>query len=110
MRIDLLKKFLLLMIAISLAAIAVRPYVHPVAARAQSSSDPFYVEPGVRMLRATDGSKPGVRASGVGHADWDDLGFPTYNPDPYPSNGMDTKLQVSHPFVLGKVAFEDTDK
>jgi hypothetical protein len=51
-------QFLLLVIAISLAAIAIRPYMAPLSAKAQSESPyPFYIEPGTQMLRAPDGSK-----------------------------------------------------
>ncbi len=49
---------LLLIIAIALVAIAIRPYLAPQAVNAQSSSPyPFYFEPGTQMLRAPDGSK-----------------------------------------------------
>jgi hypothetical protein len=37
-------------------------------------------------------------------------GFPTGGTDTYPTNSMDSKPQVSHPFVLGRFAFEDIDK
>ena len=37
-------------------------------------------------------------------------GFPTYTPDTYPSNQVDTKPQISHPFYLGRFAFEDADR
>ncbi len=37
-------------------------------------------------------------------------GFPTFSPDSYPVNGADTKPRTSHPFALGRFAFEDTDK
>jgi hypothetical protein len=38
------------------------------------------------------------------------VGFPTFTPDTYPVNSADSKPQTSHPFVLGKFAFEDTGK
>jgi hypothetical protein len=34
-------------------------------------------------------------------------GFPTTTPDTYPVNAVETKPQVSHPFLLGRFAFED---
>ena len=37
-------------------------------------------------------------------------GFPTTGTDTYPTNAMDSKPQVSHPFVLGRFAFEDIEK
>jgi hypothetical protein len=37
-------------------------------------------------------------------------GFPTFSSEAYPVNGTDSKPRISHPFVLGKIAFDDTDK
>ena len=49
---------LLLLIAVSLMAIAIKPYVRPQSARADSGQPyPLYIEPGTQMLRAPDGSK-----------------------------------------------------
>ncbi len=49
---------LLLVIAVALIAIAIRPYIAPHPVKAQSSQAyPFYFEPGTQMLRAPDGSK-----------------------------------------------------
>lgn len=56
MKFDRSTKLLLLIIAVSLTALASRPYVHPAPVQAQSSGL-FYVEPGVVMLRAPDGSQ-----------------------------------------------------
>jgi hypothetical protein len=110
MKNDLLTKSLLFVIAIALSAIAIRPYIHPDPARADSSPYPFHIEPGVRMLRAPDGSKQALGLVAIDMRNGTIWGFPTYSPDPYPAPGSDTKPQVSHPFQLGKFAFEDTDK
>jgi hypothetical protein len=37
-------------------------------------------------------------------------GFPTSTTDTYPVNLADSKPRTSHPFALGKFAFEDTGK
>jgi hypothetical protein len=37
-------------------------------------------------------------------------GFPTMTTDPYPFNALNSKPQTSHPFELGRFAFEDMDK
>jgi len=37
-------------------------------------------------------------------------GFPTMTTDPYPFNALNLKPQTSHPFELGRFAFEDMDK
>ena len=111
MRKDGLTNFLLLLIAVALVAIAVRPYLVPVAAEAQSTAaHAFYVEPGVQMLRAPDGSSQVYGKVVVDLRNGKVWGFPTLTLDPYPSNAMESKPQTSHPFVLGRFAFEDTDK
>lgn len=111
MRKDALTHFLLLVIAIALVAIAVRPYVNPVPAQAQSvSAYPFYFEPGVQMLRAPDGSKQVYGRVVVDMRNGKIWGFPTLSADPYPSSSLDRKPQVSRPFALGQFAFEDVGK
>ncbi len=58
MRSDRSVKCLLLVIALLLGVIAVRPYVAPPAVSAQSAEpSPFFIEPGVTMLRAPDASR-----------------------------------------------------
>ena len=103
--------FLLTIIAVALIVIAIRPYIVPHAVRAQSSPPyPFYFEPGTQMLRAPDGSKQIYGRVVVDMRSGKIWGFPTYTPDTYPVNPVDTKPQVSHPFVLGRFAFEETDR
>ncbi len=103
--------FLLLIIAIALVAIAIRPYIGPQAVKAQSSSFyPLYFEPGTQMLRAPDGSKQIYGRVVVDMRTGTVWGFPTYTPDTYPVNSTETKPQISHPFVLGRFAFEDTER
>jgi hypothetical protein len=103
--------FLLLVIAVALIAIAVRPYINPVLAEAQTTSaHPFYIEPGVQMLRAPDGSSQVYGKVVVDLRNGKIWGFPTGSLSPYPSYPTDNKPAVSRPFALGKFAFEDTDK
>ena len=109
---DLRTNFLLVLIAIALITIAVRPYLAP--------------QPGAGAIRGSlsflprtwheDAARPGRKPPGLWQGDrgyrepgkvW---GFPTFTPDTYPVNGADSKPQTFHPFVLGKFAFEDTDK
>jgi hypothetical protein len=101
---------LLLLIAISLLAIAARPYLRPEAARADSEPYPFYIEPGTQMLRAPDGSQQVLGRVVIDMRNGKVWGFPTSSTDVYPTNPMNSKLQVSHPFPLGRFAFEDADK
>ena len=111
MKADGLVKFLLLVIAVSVAAIAARPYVAPPAAQAQAGDGlPFYVEPGTTMLRAPDGSRQVLGKVMVDLRNGNIWGFPTLSQDPYPNAGADTKAPTSHPFLLGKFALADTDR
>ena len=103
--------FLLMLIAIALIAIALRPYLAPDSVQAQSDSPyPFYIEPGTKMLRAPDGSRQVYGRVVIDMRSGKIWGFPTFTADTYPVNATDTKPQTSHPFPLGKFAFEDTDK
>jgi hypothetical protein len=111
MKKDTLTNFFLGLIAIALVAIAIRPYVSPIAAQAQlTSAHPFYIEPGVQMLRAPDRSGQVYGKVFVDLRTGKVWGFPTRTLDPYPSNPMDNKPSTSHPFALGKFALEDTEK
>ena len=106
-----LSDFLLSLIAISLTAIAIRPYVRPEPAQADSEQPyPLYIEPGTQMLRAPDGSKQVYGRVMIDMRTGKVWGFPTNSTDTYPTNAMDTKPQVSHPFALGRFAFEDIEK
>lgn len=111
MKIDWLMKFLLLVIAVSLTAIALRPYVAPVPVQAQGGeAHPFYIEPGVAMLRAPDGSRQALGKVMVDLRNGNIWGFPTLTQDPYPAAGTNTAPPVSRPFLLGKFALADVDK
>jgi len=103
--------FLLLVIAAALIAIAARPYLDPAPAEAQTTSaHPFYIEPGVQMLKSSDGSKQLYGRMVVDLRTGKIWGFPTMTTDPYPFNALNSKPQTSHPFDLGRFAFEDMDK
>ena len=111
MKKDRLMNVFLLLIAVALITIAIRPYVEPEATHAESTRPyPFYIEPGTQMLRSPDGRQQVLGRVMVDMRTGKIWGFPTFGPDPYPTSGVDTKPQVSHPFVLGTFAFEDTDK
>jgi hypothetical protein len=106
-----LTNFLLGLIAFALLAIAIRPNLSPIAAQAQSTSGySFYIEPGVQMLRAPNGSGQVYGKVFVDLRTGKVWGFPTGTLDPYPSNPMDSKPTTSHPIALGRFALEDTEK
>lgn len=102
---------LLLLIAASLVVIAVRPYVQPKAAQAQSSMPyPLYIEPGTQMLRAPDGSKQVYGRVMIDMRTGKVWGFPTGGTDVYPTDVTTSKPAVSHPFFLGTFALGDIEK
>jgi hypothetical protein len=111
MRIPTLTEILLSLIAIALTAIAIKGYARPETAHADSAEIyPLFIEPGTQMLKAPDGSKQVYGRVMIDMRNGKVWGFPTTGTDTYPTNAMDTKPQVSHPFVLGRFAFEDTEK
>jgi hypothetical protein len=110
MKNDRVTKLLLSLIAIALAAIAIRPYVAPDTTHAQNTAYPVYIEPGVQMLKSSNGSKQLYGRMVVDLRTGKIWGFPTMTTDPYPFNALNSKPQTSHPFELGRFAFEDMDK
>jgi hypothetical protein len=111
MTFDATTKTLLSIIALALTAIALHPYITPPIAQAQSDQvHDVYVEPGVAVLRAPDGSKQVLGKVVVDLHNGKVWGFPTLTQDPYPSTGTQTTPQTSHPFLLGKFALADMDK
>ena len=111
MKIDVSVKTLLVIIAVSLASIAFRPLLMPAPVRAQAEEGyPFYIEPGTFMLRAPDGRQQVYGKVMVDLRNGKVWGFPTMTQDPYPSNPMNSTPPVSHPFLLARFAFGDTNK
>jgi hypothetical protein len=111
MKNDKVAKFLLAVIAIALSAIALRPYIAPHVAHADNvAAYPVYIEPGVQMLKSSDGSEQVYGRMVVDLRTGRIWGFPTMTTDPYPFNALNSKPQTSHPFELGSFAFEDMDK
>ena len=97
-----LQTFLLLIIAGSLAIIAFHSLIAPTAARADSSSQNLYVEPGATVLRAPDGSQQ-VNGKVVIDMNTGKIwGFPTYGAQPYPVDNTRTTPPTSQPIFLGK--------
>ncbi len=111
MRNDRAVKTLLLVIAVSLAAIAVRPYIAPPPVFAQSGDAySIYIEPGTTLLRAPDGSRQLMGKVVIDLRNGNVWGFPTLSDSPYPFSGASSAAPTSHPFLLGKFAFADIDK
>lgn len=111
MKSETCKNLLLLIIAIALVAIAARSYTQPPPAEAQvAPAYPFLLEPGTQMLRQPDGSGQIYGRVAIDLRTGKVWGFPTYTLDTYPSNPLEGKPVTSHPFLLGKFAFDETMK
>ena len=112
MKTDWMVKTQLAVIAVLLGVNALRPVVSPPAVRAQGGEGyPFYIEPGVTMLRAPDGSRQVYGKVVVDLRNGKVWGFPTTAQDvPYPIDTVNGGTPTSHPFLLGKYAFADTDR
>jgi len=108
MKIDGCVKFLLLVIAIFLGVIALRPHVAPPVVHAQSSGGyPVHFEPGYVTLPAPNGGTlPGKLVIDLRNGNvW---GFPGFTQDALAA--FHDPLPVSHPILLGKFALTDMDK
>ena len=118
MRKNSITNVLLLVIAVALIAIAVRPLRQPYPAQAQAqtapiqttASDPLYIEPGTVMLRSTDGNTQVFGKMIVDLNTGGIWGFPTLTGSPYPVDITSTKPPVSHPMFLGTFALGDITK
>jgi len=109
---DCQSRALLIVIAGLLAVIALRPYVAPpMPVRGESNAGyPVFIEPGVTLLRAPDGSGQVLGKVVVDLRNGNVWGFPTTTRDPYPVAATSTKTPVSHPFLLGRYELADIDK
>lgn len=107
MRIDSFTKLVLTAIALLLAVIAFRPFVHPAPARAQMQFSALYIEPGVEMLRAPDGKRQQLGKVVIDLRTGNVWGFPTGGHQNYPlANDNSAPPPVSAPFLLGRFELE----
>jgi hypothetical protein len=107
---SLFVKIVVFVIAVSLSAVALRPYIAPPPVEAQFSTENVYIEPGTYMLRAPDGSQNVMGRVVVDLRNGNIWGFPTFTADPYPSTSSSSTPPVSHPFLLGHFALSDMSK
>jgi hypothetical protein len=99
-----------LLMAVSLGAIALRPYLAPAPVRAQSSeTGAFYIEPGVHTIRLAEGAGEVSGKIVVDLRSGNVWGFPTALKLPYPVT-MRNETPVSHPVYLGKFDFAALEK
>jgi hypothetical protein len=103
MKTDTLLRVELALIIVLLAAIATRPFIFPEVSHAQSQlSRSVYIEPGVTMLRAPDGSRQVLGKVLIDLDTGKVWGLPTTVEQPYPVNPMKSDPPTSVPFLLGK--------
>ena len=108
---DYFTNFLLAVIAIALVALALRPYLEPAPAQAQSTvPGSLYIEPGTQILRAPGGSGQVFGRVVIDMRTGKVWGFPTPTGEAYPFNSFEQQPQVSHPFYIGRFAFEEVEK
>lgn len=101
---------LLGIIVLLLAVIAFSPMQNPSPVLAQASDADYFFEPGVFLVRAPDNSQQVYAKVVVDLRNGRIWAFPTLTPLPYPSDPIYTKPQVSHPFLVGRFALEDTKR
>ena len=111
MKVDPVTRIAWLVIAGSIACIALRPLATPPSVSAQAGDvHPLYFEPGTFMLRAPDGSQQVYGKVAIDMRNGKIWGFPTNTQDPYPSNPMASTPPTSRPFLLGRFSLAETDK
>ncbi|HXZ79527.1 MAG TPA: hypothetical protein VEG30_06325 [Terriglobales bacterium] len=102
MQIDRLAKLLLLLIAIFLGVIGLRPVLAPEPVQAQPDGSNLYIEPGTTMLRAPDGSTQVQGKVVIDLSNGKVWGYPTLNSAPYPIDVTTSTPPVSRPIYLGR--------
>jgi hypothetical protein len=104
MKTDISYKILLGLIVGLLGVIAIRPMIIPDISHAQSSPPPgsIYIEPGVTMLRAPDGSRQVLGKVMIDLTTGNFWGLPTTVEQPYPVDVTKSSPATSVPFLLGK--------
>ena len=98
---------LLAVIALLLFAIAIRPLRYPEPVQAQASSSNLFIEPGVHMLRSPDNRRQVLGKVVVDLRSGRIWGFPTNGQQPYPMNPTNSRMEVSHPFEIGRFALDE---
>lgn len=98
------EKQLLIVIIVLLSAVLLRPLFRPEVSHAQgrSTARSFYIEPGVTMLRAPDGSRQVLGKVAIDLENGNVWGFPTTTSAPYPVDVTSQQPPTSKPFLLGK--------
>ncbi len=111
MKPDWFVKCLLLLIAVLLGVIALRPAFEPPPVLAQAPEIyPFYVEPGTATIRAPDGTQEVLGKVFIDLRNGNIWGFPTGSKAPYPILVAESKPPVVQGIYLGRFDFSSTNK
>src|ERR1700682_413544 len=106
MKFGTLDRMLLMVIAVSLATIALHPVLKPQPVLAAPIASPhLYIEPGVFMLVPPDKSARVLGKVVVDLSNGNTWGFPTTTDAPYPFDSLKTIPPTSSPMYLGKFDF-----
>ncbi len=110
MQFDRFTKAMLVIIAILLGVVALRPMAQPIPVRAQAEEGyPFYVEPGYTTLRKPDGTSQMYGKMVIDMRSGDIWGFPTLVQGPYPVDNGKTTPPKSYPMYLGEFMFSEAN-
>ena len=111
MNLDRFTKAMLVVIAVLLGILVLRPIVQPAPVRAQADEGyPFYVEPGYTTIRKPDGTAQVYGKVVIDMRNGDIWGFPTLVQGPYPVDAAQTKPPKSSPMYLGKFMFSEASR
>lgn len=102
MKPDWLSRTALTIIVISLALMAIQPWIQGKTVFAQTETANIYIEPGTTMIQAPDRSSQFYGKVVVDLQNGKIWGFPTLTTAPYPVDSVHTTPPVSHPIYLGK--------
>lgn len=102
MRTNNFTTILLTIAVLLLFANLLKEWTLPPVTHAQSLQTPLYIEPGVYMMRAPNGSRQVLGKIVIDLATGNVWGFPTTTQNPYPVDVTSTDPPVSKPFRLGK--------
>jgi hypothetical protein len=97
-------------IVLLLAVIAAGTLRAPAPVMAQTPDVDYFFEPGTYMVRSPDNSQQVYSKVVVDLRNGRIWAFPTLTVQPYPTDPINGKPQVSHPFLVGRFALEDTKK
>ncbi len=111
MKPDPFVRTVLLLIAVFLGLIALRPLTTSQKVQAESEAAySFYIEPGTTMLTSPDGSQNVIGKVVVDLRSGKIWGFPTLQPQPYPKVTTTGQPPLVSPIYLGRYDFGATAK